>query len=62
MEYKTDFGLYNDDRTSIPDEVLERLTYKWIKAVEEENLWTGGGIREYTKADLITDKLSYFCG
>lgn len=52
-EYKVEYGLYNDEGTEIPVEVRNRIQDRYIGAVEDEGLWTGGGIRVYTRLDIF---------
>jgi len=53
MEYKAEFVFYQEDGKPIAQEALNRLTDKWVEAVEAEGLWTGGGCHVYTRLDYL---------
>jgi len=57
IEYHVDYGLYNIEGTEIPIEVINRIQARFVEAVEDEGLWTGGGIRVYTRLDNLLDRL-----
>ena len=57
MEYKVEFVI---DGRELSEKEIEELQNSWVSLVEEKDLFTAGGIREYTQLDVLIDRLWIF--
>lgn len=56
-EYRCEFGFYREDGEPIDQDVIDKLTDSWVEAIEAHDLYTGGGITEYTDGEFIVERI-----